>query len=93
MAGPDSLLLSGRLVEDPSLEEDGPGPWLKGMTKQEYGVELIDYFENAPIALHWLGCDGNIIWANKRELEMLGYTAEEYIGHPLVEFCPDEVGV
>jgi PAS domain-containing protein len=61
------------------------------MTREEIEVELIDFFENAPISLHWLGSDGNIIWANKRELETLGYTAEEYIGHSVLEFCPDEV--
>ena len=30
------------------------------------------------------------MWANKTELETLGYTAEEYIGQPVMKFCPDE---
>lgn len=27
--------------------------------------------------------------ANDRELEVLGYTAEEYIGQSIMNFCPD----
>jgi PAS domain S-box-containing protein len=53
-------------------------------------AELIDFFENAPIALHWLSCDGIILWANQTELTVLGYTAEEYIGQPIINFCPDD---
>lgn len=33
---------------------------------------------------------GHIIWANQTELDSLGYTAEEYIGHHVLEFCPGE---
>ena len=37
-------------------------------------------------------CDaqGRIASVNRTELEMLGYTAEEMIGHPLWEFVPEE---
>lgn len=55
-----------------------------------YSAELLDFFQNAPIALHWLSGTGHILWANNVELESLGYTAEEYIGHHIMEFCPDE---
>ncbi len=51
--------------------------------------ELRDFFENAAIGLHWVGADGTILWANKAELELLGYTPEEYIGHPIAEFHAD----
>ena len=51
--------------------------------------ELIDFFDNAPIALHWLGGNGTVIWANRRELEVLGYTRDEYIGQDIMKFCPD----
>jgi PAS domain S-box-containing protein len=53
-------------------------------------AELIDFFQNAPIALHWLSGEGIILWANQTELDVLGYTAEEYIGQPIMKFCPDE---
>lgn len=49
-------------------------------------TELIDFFQKAPIALHWLSGTGTILWANDTELESLGYTAEEYIGHSITEF-------
>mmetsp|Transcript_3814 Transcript_3814/g.6360 ORF Transcript_3814/g.6360 Transcript_3814/m.6360 type:complete len:715 (+) Transcript_3814:122-2266(+) len=52
--------------------------------------DLVDFFQNAPIALHWLSGDGIILWANQTELDALGYTAEEYIGQPIMKFCPDE---
>jgi len=51
--------------------------------------ELLDFFNNAPIALHWLDSTGHVLWANNRELEVLGYTREEYIGQPIMNFCPD----
>ena len=53
-------------------------------------AELIDFFQNAPIAMHWLNGDGTVLWANQTELNVLGYTAEEYIGKPIMNFCPDE---
>lgn len=53
-------------------------------------AELIDFFQNAPIAMHWLNGEGTVLWANQTELNVLGYTAEEYIGQPIMNFCPDE---
>jgi PAS domain S-box-containing protein len=53
-------------------------------------AELIDFFQNAPIALHWLTSEGLVLWANQTELDVLGYTAEEYIGQPIMNFCPDD---
>lgn len=47
---------------------------------------LTDFFENANVGLHWSAEDGTILRANRAELEMLGYTAEEYIGQPLSTF-------
>ena len=40
--------------------------------------------------MHWLNGDGTVLWANQTELNILGYTAEEYIGQPIMNFCPDE---
>jgi PAS domain S-box-containing protein len=42
--------------------------------------ELEDFFENAEVGLHWVGPDGKIIWANRAEMESLGYETDEYIG-------------
>ena len=43
-------------------------------------TEFVDFFDNAPIALHWLSDTGHVLWANKTEMSVLGYTPEEYIG-------------
>lgn len=51
--------------------------------------ELKDFFNKAPIALHWLSDSGRVLWANDRELEVLGYSREEYIGANIMDFCPD----
>ncbi len=48
--------------------------------------ELSDFFENASVAFHWVGSDGTILKANRRELEMLGVRADEYIGRNIAEF-------
>ncbi len=52
-------------------------------------AELTDFIENASVGLHWVDADGMILWANRAELELLGYTAEEYIGHSITEFHAD----
>jgi PAS domain S-box-containing protein len=52
--------------------------------------EFRDFVENANVAMHWVGPDGIILWANRTELDMLGFTAEEYIGHHIAEFHVDE---
>src|SRR6266702_5997359 len=51
--------------------------------------ELTDFIEKVAIALHWVAEDGTILWANAAELELLGYTREEYVGHNVREFHVD----
>jgi len=48
-----------------------------------------DLAETTSIALHWVGPDGTILWANRAELELLGYEAEEYIGQNIAKFHID----
>eukprot|EP01041_Mallomonas_annulata_P012305 gene12305-25876_t len=59
-------------------------------SKEKNSAEFLDFFKNAPTPLHWISPTGIILWANNAELEVLGYTAEEYIGQPIAKFCPDE---
>jgi PAS domain S-box-containing protein len=47
---------------------------------------LKDYFENSTIGIHWINAEGIIVWANPAELELLGYTAAEYIGQHISKF-------
>jgi PAS domain S-box-containing protein len=59
---------------------------LRRRTKQ-----LAAFLETAAVGLHRVGPDGTILWANDAELEMLGYSREEYIGRNISEFHADLV--
>ncbi len=52
--------------------------------------ELRDFVENANVGMHWVGPDGIILWANRTEMDMLGFTREEYIGRHIAEFHADQ---
>jgi PAS domain S-box-containing protein len=51
--------------------------------------ELCDFVDHAVLGLHWVGSDGRILWANEAEMDLLGYTREEYVGHHIAEFHAD----
>lgn len=53
------------------------------------GKDLEDFFENSAIGLHIVSAAGIILRANKAELALLGYTAEEYVGHHIAKFHAD----
>ena len=57
---------------------------------QRSEAELTDFFENAAVALHWVGPDGIIMRVNQAELDMLGYTRDEYVGRHIAEFHVDQ---
>ncbi|MDQ3254228.1 MAG: PAS domain S-box protein, partial [Acidobacteriota bacterium] len=61
---------------------------LEELRRREH--ELADFIENAPVGLHWVAADGTVLWANQAELDLLGYTREEYIGRHIAEFHADE---
>ncbi|WP_244471246.1 PAS domain-containing protein, partial [Rhizobium ecuadorense] len=48
-----------------------------------------DFFENGALPLHLVGADGTILRANQAELDMLGYSAGEYVGRKISEFHAD----
>jgi len=52
-------------------------------------AELSDFLENALEGVQQVGPNQKIMWANRALLELLGYTAEEYLGHGLEEFHAD----
>jgi PAS domain S-box-containing protein len=58
-------------------------------TLERREAELRDFFDNAVIGLHWVAADGTILWANKAELDLLGYSPEEYIGRGIADFYVD----
>jgi PAS domain S-box-containing protein len=51
--------------------------------------ELDDFVENASIPIHWVGADGIIVRANLAELNALGYSRHEYVGHHIAKFYAD----
>ena len=57
---------------------------------QESVEQLSDFFQNAAIGLHWVGPDGTILKVNQAELDLLGYSRDEYVGHSIQDFHADE---
>ena len=53
--------------------------------------ELTDFFENASVGISWIAPDGAIQWANRAELDLLGYQREDYIGKNIASFHVDSV--
>lgn len=51
--------------------------------------ELSDFLENALEGMHRVGPDGKILWANPAEMQLLGYTCDEYIGRYIADFHID----
>jgi PAS domain S-box-containing protein len=55
--------------------------------------KLRDFLDRAPEGIHWVAPDGIIIWANRHELETLGYDREEYVGQHIMKFHADRAAV
>lgn len=51
--------------------------------------DLEDFFENSAIGLHIVCGEGIVVRANKAELDLLGYSSEEYVGRHIAEFHED----
>jgi PAS domain-containing protein len=54
---------------------------------------LEDLFQNANVALHLVSGDGTILRANAKELQLLGYSPDQYIGRNIAEFHVDETTI
>ena len=52
-----------------------------------------DFIENASTPLHWVNKNAVIIWANQAELDLLGYSKDEYIGQAIDKFHADKKGI
>ncbi|MCB9145304.1 MAG: PAS domain S-box protein [Anaerolineales bacterium] len=53
-------------------------------------AEVQDLYENAPTGYHSINAEGKFVMVNQTELNWLGYTREEMIGHPIVEFISEK---
>jgi PAS domain S-box-containing protein len=51
--------------------------------------DLEDFFDNGAVGLHIVSGDGTILRANHAELDLLGYSADEYVGRPIKDFHAD----
>jgi PAS domain S-box-containing protein len=56
----------------------------------DLALDLGDFFENGTIGLHLVGPDGTILKANRADYELLGYSADEYVGQPIMRFHADD---
>jgi PAS domain S-box-containing protein len=54
-------------------------------------VELTNLVEAASLGLHWVDQNGTILWANKAELELVGFEASEYVGRNIADFHVDQL--
>lgn len=52
--------------------------------------ELAEFFVNATVGMHWVWPDGTVLRVNRAELEMLGYSGEEYLARHIAEFHADK---
>lgn len=68
---------------------DRAAPLPEGMRPEANDESLGEFFENAPLGLHFVGPDGTILRANRAELVMLGYEADEYVGKNIADFYVD----
>ena len=50
-----------------------------------------DFIRNSTIGIHAVSPEGIVVYANQCELETLGYSEEEYVGHHVSEFQLDSV--
>jgi PAS domain S-box-containing protein len=58
----------------------------------ETDEELREFLEQATVGLRWVGPDGRILWANRAELALVGYSEPEYIGRHIAEFFVEPEG-
>jgi PAS domain S-box-containing protein len=46
-------------------------------------------FDDLPVGVQWLSGDGTIEWANRAMFELLGYSAEDYLGREFAAFASE----
>lgn len=57
---------------------------------KEKVTELSDALEKATLPIHWIDDNGIILWANAAELDLMGYSKEEYIGSSILDYYGDK---
>ena len=68
-------------------ERPDPAPGLEpSASLPESDAELREFLYHATVGLLWVGPDGRILWANRAELERVGCSEPECVGHSITEF-------
>jgi PAS domain S-box-containing protein len=88
-SNPDDLSLPVASSKSPVIEDHGR-PEIIQQIFHGRESEFRDFVQNAVVPMHWVGADGTILWANKAELALLGYSWNEYVGRPIAEFHADQ---
>jgi PAS domain S-box-containing protein len=60
---------------------------------RESQSELQDFVDNAAEGMEWLDPDGVVLWANRAQLDLLGCSEAEYVGHHVSDFHVDRDAV
>jgi PAS domain S-box-containing protein len=58
--------------------------------RRHQGELLMDIAEKAPVGLLQVDAEGIIQWANVAELELLGYSRQDYVGKKAADFYADQ---
>lgn len=66
----------------------------RNMQLPESDQELREFLDHATLGLRCVGPDGRILWANRAELKLVGYSEPDYIGRHMAEFLiePEAAG-
>ncbi|MBC7983280.1 MAG: GAF domain-containing protein [Candidatus Obscuribacterales bacterium] len=52
-------------------------------------ADIRGLLNDAPISIHFVDANGLVLWANRTELDLLGYASTDYIGRPIAHFHAD----
>jgi PAS domain S-box-containing protein len=94
LTGEDDRLRGITILQQRSMALDHEKAERKEVQKslQRRESELAEILENAAEGAQQVGPDQRILWANRALLNLLGYAAEEYVNHPLADFCVNRRG-
>jgi PAS domain S-box-containing protein len=81
---------SGRPVRLTGVNFDITGQKRNQEALRRSESELSEFFEHASLGIHWVGPDGIILRVNQAELDLLGYSREEYVGRHIADFHADQ---
>jgi len=81
---------SGRPVRLTGVNFDVTGQKRNQEAVRRSENELSEFFDHASVSIHLVGPDGIILRVNQAELDLLGYSREEYVGRHIAEFHADQ---